>query len=121
MDCFNEKLTLTPILQGPNWTLPFHTHTNASDNEIWKIFGQKEDKIPYAIYFINKNFSNVILNFKITKKEFIVVIRVVNNFRNYVNGYHFFTHTNHFVINYLMNKHYVNISYHIDIIIATLI
>ena len=36
-----EKLSTAPILRGPNWTLPFHISTHASDTAIGAFFGKK--------------------------------------------------------------------------------
>lgn len=35
------KLSETPILRGPNWTLPFHINTDASDSASGAILGKK--------------------------------------------------------------------------------
>eukprot|EP00253_Pinus_taeda_P020690 PITA_20690 len=47
-----DKLVSTPILRSPNWALPFHIHTDASNKDIGAALGQVEEKLPYAIYFI---------------------------------------------------------------------
>jgi hypothetical protein len=36
-----DKLSTTPILRGPNWTLPLHISTDASDTAIGESLGQK--------------------------------------------------------------------------------
>jgi hypothetical protein len=38
------KLSVAPVLRGPNWTLPFHISTDASDTAIGRVLGQKEDQ-----------------------------------------------------------------------------
>lgn len=43
-------------------------------------------------------------NYTIIEKEFLVVLHVVNKFRNYIIGYHVFVHIDHDTIRYLMNK-----------------
>ena len=35
-----EKLSIAPILRGPNWTLPFHISLDASDTAIGVVLGQ---------------------------------------------------------------------------------
>ena len=40
-DILKDKLSVSPILRGPNWTLPFHISTNASDTAIGGVLGQK--------------------------------------------------------------------------------
>jgi hypothetical protein len=52
-----QKLSETPILTGPNWSLPFHISTDASDSALGFVLGQKENQIHYAIYFIIKNLT----------------------------------------------------------------
>ena len=37
-----EKLSITPILRGPDWKLPFHISTDASDTVVGGVLGQKE-------------------------------------------------------------------------------
>ena len=51
------KLSETPILRAPNWTLPFHISTDASDSALGVVLGQKEEQLHYAIYFISKNIT----------------------------------------------------------------
>ena len=64
--------------------------------------------MPYASYFISKNLSNVELNYTVTEKELLIVVRSLNKFRNYITGYQTFVHTDHATIKYLMNKLDVN-------------
>jgi hypothetical protein len=57
-----HKLSTAPILRGPNWALPFHISSDASDTEIGAVLGQQEDKDPYDIYYISKNMAPAKLN-----------------------------------------------------------
>ena len=38
-----EKLSTSPILRGPNWSLPFHISIDALDTTLGVILGQKEN------------------------------------------------------------------------------
>jgi hypothetical protein len=96
------------ILRGPNWTLPFHIFTDASDTAIGGVLGQKEDQQSYAIYFISKNLSSAELNYTVTEKEFLAVVHAINKFRHYIIGYEVFVHTDHSAIRFLMNKPITN-------------
>jgi hypothetical protein len=62
-------VSTTPVLRGPNWKLPFHISTDASDISIGVVLGQEEDKKPYAIYFIRKNLTPAELNYTVTEKR----------------------------------------------------
>ena len=108
LDNVKLKLSDTPILRGPNWTLPFHISTDASDSALGVVLGQKEGQQHYAIYFINKNLTPVELNYTVTDKEFLAVIYAINKFRHYIIGYEVFVHTGHSTIRYLMNKPIIN-------------
>ena len=41
-EILKAKLLVAPILRGPDWTLPFHISTDASDMVIGGFLGQKE-------------------------------------------------------------------------------
>ena len=74
------KLSTTPVLKGPNWNLPFHIFTDASDTAVGASLGQKEESCHYAIYFISKNLTPAELNYTVTEKEMLAVIHAVNKF-----------------------------------------
>ena len=98
-----DKLLSTPILRGPDWTLPFHISTDASNTAIGAALGQKEKLMTYAIYFISKNLTPAELNYTVTEKEMLAMVHAVNKFRHYVTGYEIFVHTDHSALRYLMN------------------
>jgi hypothetical protein len=79
-DTLKHQLSTNPILRGPDWTLPFHISSNASDTAIVVVLGQEENHLPYAIYFISKNMSPAELNYIVTEKEFLAVIYAINKF-----------------------------------------
>ena len=108
LDDLKLKLFDTPILRGPNWTLPFHISTNAYHSALGVLLGQKEGQQHYAIYFINKNLTPAKLNYAFTEKEFLAVIYAINKFHHYITGYDIFIHKDHSAIRYLMNKPITN-------------
>ena len=108
LDTLKSKLVTAPILRGPNWALPFHIHTDASNKEIGVALGQIDENLPYAIYFIRKNLSKAELNYTVTEKELLAVVHSLNKFRHYIIGYQTFVHIDHATIRYLMNKPDVN-------------
>ena len=91
-------------MRGPNWSLPFHISSVASDLAIGAALGEEENKQSYAIYYISKNFSSAELNYTIIEKDFLVVIFAINKFRYYITGYEVFVRIDHSAIKYLMNK-----------------
>ena len=103
-----QRLSTAPILRGPNWALPFHISSDASDTAIGAVLGQQEDKEPYAIYYISKNMAPAELYYTVIEREFFAVVYAINKFRHYVIGYPTFIHTDHTTIKYLMNKPITN-------------
>eukprot|EP00253_Pinus_taeda_P014972 PITA_14972 len=101
-------MVTAPILRGPNWALPFHIHTDASNKAIGAALGQVEEKLPYAIYFVSKNLSKAELNYTVTEKELLAVVHSLNKFRHHIIDYQTFIHIDHAAIRYLMNKLDVN-------------
>ena len=99
-----EFLSTAPMLRGPNWELPFHIDTDASDHAIGVVLGQKIHSVEHAIYYISKNLQGAEYNYTVTEKELLAVIYALNKFRHYIMGYQIFVHTDHSTIKYLMNK-----------------
>eukprot|EP00253_Pinus_taeda_P028167 PITA_28167 len=106
-ETLKTRISKAPILRGPNWELPFHISTDASDTTLGAVLGQK-DLVPHAIYYTNKNLTPTELNYTVTEKEFLVVVHAINKFRHYITGYETFIHTDHSAIRYLMEKPVTN-------------
>eukprot|EP00253_Pinus_taeda_P031339 PITA_31339 len=106
-ETLKTRISEAPILRGPNWKLPFHISTDASDKALGAVLGQK-DLVPYAIYYTSKSLTSTELNYTVTEKEFLAVFHATNKFRHYITGYETFIHTDHSAIRYLMNKPFTN-------------
>lgn len=98
------RITIAPILRGPNWDFSFHIHRDAFDKVVGADLGQVEDKFPYAIYLINKNLSKVELNYTVTEKQLLVVLHSLNKFRHYITRYQVFEHSDFATIKYLIDN-----------------
>jgi hypothetical protein len=107
-EILKQKFSNTSVLRGPNWSLPFHICTDASDTALGAVLGQRENQIPYAIYFVSKNLSPTEVNYMVTEKELLAVVHAINKFRHYITGYQAFVHTNHSTIRFLMKKPVTN-------------
>ena len=101
-ETLKAKISEAPILRCPNWKLPFHISTNASDTALGALMGQKY-LISYAIYYTSKNLTPTKLNYIVIEKEFLVVVHAINKFRHYIIGYETFVHIDHSTIRYFMN------------------
>ena len=65
LEALQTRISEAPILRGPNWKLPFHISTDASDIALGAVLGQK-DLIPYAIYYTSKHLTPTELNYTVT-------------------------------------------------------
>jgi hypothetical protein len=107
-EILKQKLSTTPVLRGPNWSLPFHICTDALETALGEVLGQRENQMPYVIYFVCKNLSPAEVNYTVTEKEFLVVVHAITKFRHYITGYQDFVHTDHSTIKFLKNKPVTN-------------
>eukprot|EP00253_Pinus_taeda_P025005 PITA_25005 len=98
LDALKSKLVTAPILRGPNWALPFHIHTDASNKAIGAASGLVEEKLLCAIYFVSKNLSKAKLNYTVTEKELLGVVHSLNKLRHYITDYQTFVHIDHSTI-----------------------
>ena len=65
------KLALikAPVLQTPNWDLPFEIMCDASDYAVGAVLGQQIDKKPTAIWYASKTLAEAQLNYMMMKKS----------------------------------------------------
>ncbi|KAJ0754891.1 putative nucleotidyltransferase, Ribonuclease H [Helianthus annuus] len=99
-----QKLVEAPILQSPNWSLPFEIMCDASDYAVGAVLGQRVDKKPVAIYYVSKTLSDAQLNYTTTEKELLAVVYALDKFRAYIWGSKVIIYSDHSAVRYLMEK-----------------
>ncbi|CAA6669115.1 unnamed protein product [Spirodela intermedia] len=100
------KLALieAPILQSPNWDLPFEIMCDASDYAVGAVLGQRIDKKPTAIWYASKTLAEAQMNYTTTEKELLAVVYALEKFRPYILGSKIFIYTDHAALKYLFSK-----------------
>jgi hypothetical protein len=68
-----KALISAPIIQPPDWHLPFEIMCDASDNAVGALLGQSKDKKQYAISYASKTLTGTQLNYATMEKELHVV------------------------------------------------
>lgn len=63
------KPTSSPIMQAPDWDLPFEIMCDASDYAVGAVLGQRKDKKVHAIYYALRTLNDAQLNYATTEKE----------------------------------------------------
>ena len=53
-DFLKRALTTTPIIQAPDWPVPFELMCDASNYELGAVVAQKIDKLPRVIYYTSR-------------------------------------------------------------------
>ncbi|KAL4304577.1 hypothetical protein GQ457_10G013450 [Hibiscus cannabinus] len=99
-----QKLVTAPIVEPPDWKLPFELMCDASDYAVGAVLGQRKGKIFHPIYYANKTLNDAQVNYTTTEKEMLEVIFAFDKFRSYLIGTKVIVHTDHSAIKYLLSK-----------------
>ena len=70
----SRKLIFAPIVQSPDWNLPFKITCDASDYALGVVLGQRVDKKLNVIQYARKTLDNAQRNYATTEKEFLAVV-----------------------------------------------
>ncbi|KAL8145225.1 hypothetical protein AgCh_003427 [Apium graveolens] len=82
-----NALVSAPIIQPPDWNLPFKIMCDASDYAVGAVLGQRKDKVLYAIYYASKTLDEAQVNYATTEKELLAVVYTLDKFRAYPIGF----------------------------------
>ncbi|XP_073120872.1 uncharacterized protein [Henckelia pumila] len=104
VEILKQKLTTTPVIVAPDWSLPFELMCDASDTMLGAVLGQKRGKMLHVIYYASITLSAAQLNYATTEKELLAVVFALDKFRSYLVGKKVVVHTNHSALKYLMRK-----------------
>ncbi|WZY77754.1 hypothetical protein YC2023_024138 [Brassica napus] len=100
-----KKFLITaPVVQAPDWNLPFEIMCDASDFAIGAVLVQKKYKKLHAIYYASRTLDEAQRNYATTEKELLAVVYAFEKFRQYLIGSRVIVHTDHAAIKYLMQK-----------------
>ncbi|KAL4285180.1 hypothetical protein GQ457_16G020340 [Hibiscus cannabinus] len=99
-----QKLVTAPIVEPPDWKLPFELMCDANDYAVGAVLGQRKVKIFHPIYYANKTLNDAQVNYTTTEKEMLAAIFAFDKFRSYLIGTKVIVHTDHSVIKYLLSK-----------------
>jgi hypothetical protein len=68
-----KALISAPVIQPPDWHLPFEIMCDASDYAVGAVLGQSKDKKQYAISYTSKTLTGPQLNYATIEKELLTV------------------------------------------------
>jgi len=96
--------TSTPVIQPPDWSLPFEIICDASDYAVGAVLGQRKDKKPYVIYYASKTLNSAQMNYTTTEKELLAVVFACHKFKSYLVGLPVVVFSDHAALKYLLSK-----------------
>ena len=99
-----KALISTPIIQPPDWSLPFEIMCDASDYAMGAVLGQTKDKKHQTIAYSSKTLTGPQHNYATTEKELLAVVFAIDKFRSYLIGAKVIVYTNHAALKYLLTK-----------------
>ncbi|KAK1692196.1 hypothetical protein QYE76_008893 [Lolium multiflorum] len=103
-ETLKKALTTAPIVEPPDWNLPFEIMCDASDFAVGAVLGQRVDKKLNVIHYASKTLDAAQRNYATTKKELLAVVFACDKFRSYIVDSKVTIHTDHAAIRYLMTK-----------------
>nr|XP_016493968.1 PREDICTED: uncharacterized protein LOC107813241 [Nicotiana tabacum] len=103
-ELLKQKLTTTPIITAPNWSLPFELMCDASDVAVGAVLGQRINKMFHPVYYASKTMNEAQRNYTVTEKELLAIVFAMEKFRPYLMGAKVIIHTDHAALRYLMTK-----------------
>ena len=103
-DEIKDALIKAPVLQAPNWSLPFELMCDASDFAVGAVLGQRVDKKRVAIYYATKTLVDAQVNYSTTEKELLAIVFALEKFRSYLLGSKVIVYTDHSALKFLFKK-----------------
>ena len=97
-------LVSAPIVQPPDWELPFEIMTDASDFAVRAVLGQRNDKKLHVIYYASRTLDEAQCRYATTEKELLARVFTFEKFRSYLVGSKVIVHMDHAALRYLLTK-----------------
>ena len=74
-----KALIYAPIIQPPDWSLPFEIMCDASDYAVGAVLGQTKDRKHHTISYASKTLSGPQINYAITEKELLTIFFILTS------------------------------------------
>lgn len=97
------EMATAPVLRQPREDAEFLLDTDASHHAWGAVLAQIVDGREHVVEYYSKTFSRPELNYCVTRKELLAVIKSVQHFQPYLLGRHFTVRTDHASLKWLMN------------------
>jgi hypothetical protein len=99
-----KALVSAPVIQSPDWHLPFEIMCDASDYVVGAVLGQSKDKKQYAKSYASKTLTGPQLNYATMEKELLAMVFAIEKFRSYLAGAKVVVYIDHGALKYFLMK-----------------
>ncbi|RDX78079.1 Retrovirus-related Pol polyprotein, partial [Mucuna pruriens] len=101
-----KRLTSAPILQAPNWELPFELMCDASNSTLGAMLGQRAGvgKPVHVIAYASRAMDLAQLNYTTIEKELLAIVFALDKFRPYLLGSKIVVFFDHAALRFLLKK-----------------
>jgi len=103
-EALKKALVSAPIIQPPDWSLPFELMCDASDFAVGAVLGQRKEGKLHAIHYASKTLDQAQMNYSTTEKELLAVVFSIEKFRTYLVGSKVIVYSDHAALRYLLKK-----------------
>ncbi|KAH9751265.1 hypothetical protein KPL71_014224 [Citrus sinensis] len=103
-DKLKELLTSAPIIQPPDWSLPFEIMYDASNYAVGAVIGQRVGRAAHVIYYASRTLDSAQFNYSTTEKELLAIVFALEKFRSYLLGTKVIVFSDHAALRYLLAK-----------------
>jgi hypothetical protein len=93
-----------PVIQPPDWHLPFEIMCDASAYAVGAVLDQSNDMKLYAIFYESKTLTGPQRNCATTDKELLTMVFSIEKFRSYLVGAKVVVYTDHAALKYILTK-----------------
>ena len=97
-----SRLSSPPILAYPNFELPFHLYTDASQYALGYVLGQVVQDREVVIAYGGRELNDAEKRYSTTEREALAVVDGIKRYQPYLTGQSFFVHTDHGSLSWLM-------------------
>ncbi|GJU34506.1 uncharacterized protein Tco_1182860 [Tanacetum coccineum] len=103
-DKLKELLTSSPIIQPPDWNLPFEIMSDANNYDVGAVLGQRAGKSAHVIYYASRTLDSAQWNYSTTEKELLAIVFALEKFCSYLLGTKVIVYCDHAALKYLLAK-----------------
>ncbi|RDX73053.1 Retrovirus-related Pol polyprotein from transposon 17.6, partial [Mucuna pruriens] len=102
----HNRLTSAPILQAPNWDLPFELMYDASNSALGAVLDQRVGvgQSVHVIAYASKTMDPAQQNYTTTEKELLAIVFALDKFHSYLFDSKIVMFSNHVTLRYLLKK-----------------